>query len=625
MVHLEPLNPPAWSMATVLAYRTYSTPTTALERPKYVQPGLTPSYTVGGAIGYPAATRSMTTTLLARQPSLPVAAPYWTVPGQPRLLHLQLQPPQLVPAAAQPPAAQEEAKSAEVVPGLAALLEKNGLGGPEMLKRVEDWCKEAGAAFLSEVIANKEDAAQALGLEGEELQRFLALKEPVLKVGGRTTSTLQAGQRPVSTGVIYSNFSMGRTTTSPVTGPELARGAAQVAAAYIPLTAWPRHTAVVRSQVSPVILSRTFTPAVPEQPIAEEPPLTRNERLIEETEGLPGQLDRRFDTRYLRMDDRFRMHGSEEAILRARIPSPAELENPFLKEIEEDRQRKIEIRQEKALSGGQPNLDQVRKELMREHGPTIKANLNRVFDGSIKLKPVAVGPEVQQRFLHSHGTLVGEVIPTYHGSKQENYASICERGLLIPGKGNELSIVNGAAHGRGIYTARVHAPELSRGFCSDPRMLVCGVLDDAAPNLRPQACGRLSVTAASNAIKHVGDAVVVFDQSRVVPLFEASGEQFSQSRWGMLRQAGGGGTVITPQQWTPYAQTSAPVHQTPVGTFAFGKHKVKHVESGQMAWDAPPVFSSDKNYVKVKRDYEKQQWQVQRQQQRAEKAEVQGL
>merc|ERR1719247_2248987 len=128
-----------------------------------------------------------------------------------------------------------------------------------------------------------------------------------------------------------------------------------------------------------------------------------------------------------------------------------------------------------------------------------------------------------------------------------NYDSICSRGLLIPGKGNELQVVNGAVHGRGVYTARVEAPQLSRCFCSEPKMLICGVVDDADPLSHRECAGRFTVSAKSQTIKHVGDAVIVADDRRVAPLFQVTADEFKKC-WGTSLSAAPP-TVITLQQW----------------------------------------------------------------------------
>jgi len=147
--------------------------------------------------------------------------------------------------------------------------------------------------------------------------------------------------------------------------------------------------------------------------------------------------------------------------------------------------------------------------------------------GQLRIEPAQVSRKVQQKFMEACASSEGELIPTYHGSEEKNYSSICSKGLLIPGKGNDLSVVHGAVHGRGIYTARVNAPSLSMGFCSAPKMLICGVVDNADLLTQRRTVDGRVITAESNAVRHVGDAVVVFDDRRVAPLFEVSAEKFS--------------------------------------------------------------------------------------------------
>merc|ERR1711988_1867856 len=103
--------------------------------------------------------------------------------------------------------------------------------------------------------------------------------------------------------------------------------------------------------------------------------------------------------------------------------------------------------------------------------------LEAVFGNSAVLSPAPIAKAVHERFLASlaeHNAV--EIRPAFHGTNVVNHKSIFERGLLIPGRGNELKIVHGAVHGQGVYTANVDAAWLSKGFCSDPCMLVCAVL-----------------------------------------------------------------------------------------------------------------------------------------------------
>jgi len=95
--------------------------------------------------------------------------------------------------------------------------------------------------------------------------------------------------------------------------------------------------------------------------------------------------------------------------------------------------------------------------------------------------------------------------PAFHGTAHRNHRLIFQDGLLIPGQGNNLEVVNGSAHGLGIYTARLNAAWLSGCFCDDPSLLVCAVLQ-------------------SKAVRHVMDAMVVFNAASVVPLFVGRGK-----------------------------------------------------------------------------------------------------
>merc|ERR1712203_856112 len=76
------------------------------------------------------------------------------------------------------------------------------------------------------------------------------------------------------------------------------------------------------------------------------------------------------------------------------------------------------------------------------------------------------------------------------------------------GQGNELKVVNGAVHGKGVYTANLNAAWLSRGFCSEAKMLICAVLQTPS-------------------VRHVLDAQVVFNAAHVVPLFQATATRFT--------------------------------------------------------------------------------------------------
>eukprot|EP00418_Pyrodinium_bahamense_P015891 CAMPEP_0179102038 /NCGR_PEP_ID=MMETSP0796-20121207/47208_1 /TAXON_ID=73915 /ORGANISM="Pyrodinium bahamense, Strain pbaha01" /LENGTH=456 /DNA_ID=CAMNT_0020799905 /DNA_START=48 /DNA_END=1418 /DNA_ORIENTATION=+ len=171
-------------------------------------------------------------------------------------------------------------------------------------------------------------------------------------------------------------------------------------------------------------------------------------------------------------------------------------------------------------------FDCIREHFWKEHGTRIRASLQKCFTGEIQLRPASLSPEVKQHFLQRYKSN-GNVRPAFHGTNAANHASIFNRGLMIPGGGSGVSVSNGSSHGLGIYTATLDNPFLSRGFCSEPCMLVCAVVDDAVRLTCPRPLGRFFVTAESAAVRHVGDALVVMDPWHVAPLFEASAEGFA--------------------------------------------------------------------------------------------------
>ena len=152
-----------------------------------------------------------------------------------------------------------------------------------------------------------------------------------------------------------------------------------------------------------------------------------------------------------------------------------------------------------------------RKQFKAIHGEVVIRSLESIW-GTVELKATKLAEEVEERFLRQLSKMDGpngQLRPAFRGTYAKNYPSIFSRGLLIPGLGDgaDLPIVHGAAHGRGIYTANIDAPWLSKGFCDDHSMLVCAVLDFGSEHVR-----------------QVRDAMVVFHPDCVVPLFLATGE-----------------------------------------------------------------------------------------------------
>jgi len=176
-------------------------------------------------------------------------------------------------------------------------------------------------------------------------------------------------------------------------------------------------------------------------------------------------------------------------------------------------------------------FDELSDQFLAKHQEKILQSIRSVFDGNISLTKAPLAQEVKDRFLQSYlqmNASKAHLRPTLHGTNARNHPSIFQKGLLVPGQRNDITVRNGLSHGDGVYTSALDSAWLSAGFCTEPRMLVCGVIDDASPvPRRPIGLGRLFLTAESEAIRHVGNAIIALQSTRVAPLYEAVGERFA--------------------------------------------------------------------------------------------------
>jgi len=175
----------------------------------------------------------------------------------------------------------------------------------------------------------------------------------------------------------------------------------------------------------------------------------------------------------------------------------------------------------------------LQREFLMRHGGTICGSLQSCYHQGFHLSPARLSREVRSRFLdvcRGRSAMTGALRPAFHGTAAENLNSILQHGLLIPGQsvnGATVRVCHGSAFGLGIYTglANQEGASLSHGFSNGGPMMVCGVLDDAAPVSPSCINGLLQVTAESANVRHVGVSMVVFDSRRVTPLFIASPAQ----------------------------------------------------------------------------------------------------
>lgn len=175
-------------------------------------------------------------------------------------------------------------------------------------------------------------------------------------------------------------------------------------------------------------------------------------------------------------------------------------------------------------------LAMLQRKFLHVHGFAVCQNLQKCYRRPLRLDPVLLGKDTRiDEFIqacHSGGSLR----PAFHGTDEDNFESIFRSGLLVPGDSNEVKVANGSVHGLGIYTGKLGdgGCGLSHHFSDGGPMLVCGVIDDALPV--SYQLGFCRVNAESERIRHVGHAMVIFDSSRVAPLFVARPQNCLQPR-----------------------------------------------------------------------------------------------
>jgi len=251
-------------------------------------------------------------------------------------------------------------------------------------------------------------------------------------------------------------------------------------------------------------------------------------------------------------------------------------------------------------------------DFQQKYGREIKNELGV----GVQLERVIPCSPVQEQFLM--GCRDGEDMPraAYHGTRSCNIPSISERGLLIPGN-NGVRVQNGSAHGVGIYTAKLGSSMLSRGFCDSNQMFICGVNDSKKVrgksvrtfgkalhhrhHHRPAATqagsrmGNLKVHK-DGPVRHVGNAMVIFDESRVAPLFVATMNNLAHNPWKAWK-------AKLRFQRTSRVDLAATGSPNKIGVPQFvGKQQTLIEETGQVVWLPPSSESYDYTEAKhVKR------------------------
>lgn len=176
------------------------------------------------------------------------------------------------------------------------------------------------------------------------------------------------------------------------------------------------------------------------------------------------------------------------------------------------------------------SLQKIRTEFMKQHGQQVKTELSNALGNTVKITPAPVSALVVSRFSSCTATVSAasaRIVPVFHGTEARNHASIFKHGFQLPGQ--QVKIRNGLSHGVGTYVSNVSSAWLSREFCTQSKMIVCALVDDATPLKTPTRIGNFFATAESSSVRHIGSALVVFNPSRLLPLYEASWTQIPLS------------------------------------------------------------------------------------------------
>lgn len=289
----------------------------------------------------------------------------------------------------------------------------------------------------------------------------------------------------------------------------------------------------------------------------------------------------------------------------------------------------------------------LQQRFLDEYGQSISEELGE----GVKIAPLYPNHSVQEEFLASCRAARAMPLPAYHGTKFRNISSISSRGLLIPGRGG-VTVAHGSAHGVGIYTATLGSSFLSRQFMDSDKLFICGVCDKLHNNIKrqeaiqygtrhakwthgislhhrqhhvpyslravqgpPKMLGNFQLHKDTGAVRHVGNAMVVFDEARVAPLFLASGVPCNAAAtWG--RFAGGGFRSLAVVQLWPSGIPKNSNRSS--GSERCGRRQTFLQEIQEIVW-LPPQAVKDRWQIRVKRRFESKRKDLRRRKDREEK------
>jgi hypothetical protein len=277
------------------------------------------------------------------------------------------------------------------------------------------------------------------------------------------------------------------------------------------------------------------------------------------------------------------------------------------------------------------NFDQLRNVILTKHRPQLETDLGT---GTV-FEPFPLSDAPTKAFLGRYHRAVAMstdpedpvlTVAAYHGTRSANFKSIAKHGLVVPGHGHGVTVAHGSAHGVGIYTAKLGSPYLSLGFSDTQELLICGVIDCKLDSdtmakkcqqqrrlkygagrarghrvtckpghargkaVQLRRIGRLPVHRdVPGNIRHVGSAMVIFQEDRVAPLFKAlpsmctGGIWTADPMWWKTGNPNASKASMSGTQRTRQTVIGGEILFLPPGPVTWATRRTKHVKRRQVA------------------------------------------
>ena len=196
----------------------------------------------------------------------------------------------------------------------------------------------------------------------------------------------------------------------------------------------------------------------------------------------------------------------KEKILSAEQKYLEELREQYSVDISYDLKPRHTCESDK-FSAGYESFEKFRSSFFYTHGDQFLGQLQRLYQPGWHLRAAPVGESARKRFLETFEEKKDKLMMVFHGTDSTFLHSIYHNGLLVPGKNNGVRVVNGTAHGRGVYAAKSNFASISWSYSrgEEKPMLVCAALD-----------------GPSEEVKRLPNFFVFYHSHYVLPLFEAS-------------------------------------------------------------------------------------------------------